>query len=264
MRGMTRRSSRKHVRYLADLVRAAFPGEAGKDWGKEYLGYVRERLSASLARLRRSLTLSAVLVVLFFALGAGEIKEITFSGVKLKDFGPVAKLVPAYVAYLTYDTTYLILEVSELRAMLDAATKVLLPRISHRGLDYVLDFANPAVLGGLGMFATRPEDEWRSRWETMLFGLTAIVLVMLMLVVPLAFLVYAFVHLFKTYGTADALLWISLALVMASVLRIIALLALRVQLAATESRWLDEQRSSGSNAEELETSPASHGRQNPR
>jgi hypothetical protein len=236
MRTVEQRRSRKHTRYLADLMRRAFDDALAQEWGKEYLGYLRERLGASLTRLRRSLAVTALLVIFFFALGAGEVKEITFSGVKLQDFGPVAKLMPAYIAYLTYDTTYLILEIAELRAMLDAATKTILPRISEPGLGYVLDHPNPAVLGGLSIFSTRSNPRHGMLWERLLLVLTAIVLVVLVVVAPLAFLIYAFVHLFGTYGMGDALVWISLGLVAASVLRIVSVLALRIQVGRDEAR----------------------------
>jgi hypothetical protein len=117
--------------------------------------------------------------------------------------------IPVVVAYLVFNLNYLGLRWIDHQAVYNGLTRRFYPRMAQNNLAHLVrpqlssfvSFGQPVPMRE----NQRPSDVFPARVSRIFSGLTSLLL-------PLAFEIQAYVHLFHVHGNSDPLLWISLVI----------------------------------------------------
>lgn len=215
------------------VVDEALRQEALASYGELYLGKLLEGWRETAGQLRRTTVLIIAVGTAFVLLSSGDIKEFTLGSLKFADIGPVVKLAPIVIGYHYLQLVLLFFSAYEYNELYDDVCAKLMPEAHHVNMDVPLAPTLGSLWGGRSILTTAAtatldptsppaKTEWH-RPATVLDYLNSLG-GFAFLLLPLVFLVWAYVTIFDEFGFADLVSWLSVAVTVMSVARAVAVM----------------------------------------
>jgi hypothetical protein len=206
---------------LSARIQDAFGEPAAREFGDKYLARVVQSSDVIAQSLRRTVILVAGLVVAFLLLAGAETAEFDLGPLKVTSVPSVLTLIPAVVGMLYYDVFLLLSLSHRCRVLRDSLIKTLHPTVFDEDLEVFLGTPTTNPLGGHRWLDIRVTPEgWPARVQVPLRYAFDLVL----LFGGLAFLVYAYWHLFDDGDTSTWAVVGSLVVSAVSVVRAVAIM----------------------------------------
>jgi hypothetical protein len=208
--------------FLTKSVGAAFADDATGEFGKEYLSQILQSWRDLAATERRTAMNIILLAAAFFLLGSPKSgTELTVGPLKVSSSAAILALIPAVVAFLTFELFALFFGSLRYEALRTEVVRKLFPKLV--GLELELALAPPTV----SLWGTRPLEGIRpgknGLTATLLDGTRYAMFVVLALR-PIGFLIYAYWRLFDQLHLSDVAVWVSVVVSTLSVVRVALLL----------------------------------------
>jgi len=170
-----------------------------RDIALQLLGSCIANLEATEARINRALLALFGLFIAFLAFDTGVLAKITFQGAELQRTGIVLCTVPVTMAYLYYRYASQVSFVHDLRTVIALLYKNLHESVFYGGLDMLTHHPSVRMLESYDSFRAPPS--MRTFYNT-----TTEVVTLVLLLGPLAALVYFIVRLWN-YPDIGIVLW---------------------------------------------------------
>jgi hypothetical protein len=200
-------------------IAAAFDRETRERFGPQYLDLLMANLRDAVQAMRRAFVLVGVMVAGFLLLVNARNASFTVGPLKLTNISAALTLIPAIVALVGYEWIELVIKQSEYRHAIRELVKLMHPKVDEAHLYIPLTPPTVQLVARLG--ADIPGSE-RSGPEKAL-DTVEIVTFGLGIIAYMAFLVYAYTHLYADRHTSPIAVSASLAVAILFVMRMILL-----------------------------------------
>jgi hypothetical protein len=187
-------------RDLARRISDAFPTTPKPDsrefiQGQSYLDAMRSNWKETSSAIRRTGTLSLVLIASFVVISTGLIEKLTFSGLEIRSLSLVHQLLPVVIAYYLFELLELSKREETFSRVHALVMRQMYPKIEEHDLELLLRPPQSAYLYGV--------DYQRTTTKTASAKVSEIASRTMVWSIPVVFTgvqVYSFTVLLSTYG----------------------------------------------------------------
>lgn len=200
----------------------AFDDTTLKKYGTRYIEAVMGNWREAEVAMRRTLTLTGVLVVIFFLLAHAKNAEVSFGPLKLTNVAAVLTLIPTIVAILGAEWCDLLAACERYERVWDAVIPRFAPSIYENDLDVLL---LPSTVHAFGRGSDRDWQMLRAmpqRPTAFVLLVTRYLLAFVIFIGSIAFFVYSYIYLYGDRHADAAAVTVSLGVTIVFAVRAIA------------------------------------------
>jgi hypothetical protein len=193
---------------ITERINEAFADDGSDAALKEYGERVFESWKDVSSSLRKSATLTFILIALFELLIYQNSHTFTIGSFSFANASVIQIALPAVIAYVLFDGYLLSARWEDLQTAYSAITEKRSPKAYANDLEL---FVRPS-LPAFWAIAQTGNSENRTRGDAFIRQVSIVLLAGTVILVPLVFEIQAYYHLFSKYSYSNILLWVSAAI----------------------------------------------------
>jgi hypothetical protein len=183
-------------------VEAAFNDPSAESYTDDYLAELRTNWRDTEKELRRSIFLILVLGFVFELVNRGGITELSIGLAKVTNSNVIRAIIPVVVAYLLNTILAMMADIAFFIDLQERILKVKHKAIAENDLESCLTPANSLIFYQQRIAQLVYGDEIRLYW-IIAYIVSFFLRVVLLIVLPICLLIYAYGQLFNLYGWVD-------------------------------------------------------------
>lgn len=167
------------------------------------MDYAREALRETHAQMRRSLLLALLAVLAFVVIQTRTLEKLSLGSIEITQKSSLIIFIPTFALFLFLEVAIKQGRADQQARIASECFRLWNSKAYDRDLEIILEPEPPFYLASV---TRAPKNEHASTYDRLVDGVSMSLLFVVFLV-PVAFVVYAFVQLFASHGAQNWLVW---------------------------------------------------------